>query len=349
MDTTTTDAPTSVPTSTPTSVPTAVPTSVPTPVPSISCPTAAPIYRLNLFDSGGDGWGTTSWYVYNATDYPNMAEADLKGNGTLTSGSSGTDWVCLADGCYELVVSPGTGQESVTFIDEIGGTFSDFDSAAGGGIADHFCVSAGDVFAHPTPAPSVSPVPTPETMPPTTAFPSPVPTMAPTVLPTAAPTPAPTRTPIVAVTISIDSITCADDFDATVLDDALDTILSGVSFTDAACTDTSTGISTDVEASATGDVWNTGSYTSLYDFVVGTCNAAVSDGSFDEAIAAAEARRRLQGVSRRDLGRRLAMSDGTVASVSVSTFSPTAAPTPAPSETPTPTPAPTPVPKKKDD
>merc|ERR550514_2107482 len=71
-------------------------------------------------------------------------------------------------------------------------------------------------------------------------------------------------------------------------------------------------------------------------------NTAVSDGTFDTEIAAAESRRRLQGVSRRDLGRRLAMSDGTVSAVSVSTLSPTAAPTP----TPLPTPAP---PKKKDD
>merc|ERR550514_1264396 len=92
-------------------------------------------------------------------------------------------------------------------------------------------------------------------------------------------------------------------------------------------------------------------------------NTAVSDGTFDTEIAAAESRRRLQGVSRRDLGRRLAMSDGTVSAVSVSTFSPTAAPTPtpttmapsavpvpAPTAAPTPTPLPTPTPpKKKDD
>merc|ERR550514_1924197 len=183
-------------------------------------------------------------------------------------------------------------------------------------------------------------------MPPTTALPSPAPTMAPTVLPfpaptpgpTPVPTPAPTRTPIVAVSIAIDGITCTGDFDADVLDTALDIVMTGAAFSDAVCTDTTTGITSDVEASANGDVWNTGSYTSLYDFVVGTANAAVSDGSFDTAIATAEARRRLEGVSRRDLGRRLAMSDGTVASVAVSTFSPTAAPTPAPSETPTPSP-----------
>ena len=145
--------------------------------------------------------------------------------------------------------------------------------------------------------------------------------------------------PIVAVTITIDSITCEDDFDASVLDTALDAIMVGASFTDATCTDTSTGIDADVTASASYALWG-GTYDSWYAYVVGTCNTAVSDGTFDTEIAAAESRRRLQGVSHRDLGRRLAMSDGTVASVSVSTFSPTAAPT-SPAVSPIPTLAPT--------
>merc|ERR1719198_374849 len=165
------------------------------------------------------------------------------------------------------------------------------------------------------------------------------PTGSPSAVPVPAPTPVPTlnptRVPIVSATISIDGITCADDFDADILDTALDTIMSGADFTDATCVDSSSGIDATVTAAASYSLWGA-TYDSLYAYVVGTCAAAVDDGSFDTAIADAESRRRR---SRCDLGRRLAMSDGTVASVSVSTFSPTAAPTPAP--TPMPTPMPT--------
>merc|ERR1719198_1161885 len=169
------------------------------------------------------------------------------------------------------------------------------------------------------------------------------PTGSPSAVPVPAPTPVPTlnptRVPIVSATISIDGITCADDFDEDILDTALDTIMSGADFTDATCVDSSSGIDATVTAAASYSLWGA-TYDSLYAYVVGTCAAAVDDGSFDTAIADAESSRRR--LSRRDLGRRLAMSDGTVASVSVSTFSPTAAPTPAP--TPMPTPAPTPRP-----
>ena len=85
---------------------------MPTPLPSISCPTARPIYRLNLADAGGDGWQGASYRVYNASDYPNVAEtpSSMVANGTLASGFSGVDWLCLADGCYEIDVGGGVGK-----------------------------------------------------------------------------------------------------------------------------------------------------------------------------------------------------------------------------------------------
>merc|ERR1719390_454021 len=99
------------------------------------------------------------------------------------------------------------------------------------------------------------------------------------MVPSQVPTPAPTRTPIVSATIAIDGITCTDDFDADVLDTALDAIMTGASFSDATCTDTSTGIDADVTASAAYSIWGaSGTYDSLYAYVVGTANAAVSDG-----------------------------------------------------------------------
>merc|ERR1719473_963393 len=109
--------PTPRPTHTPTPVPTPVPTPAPTPVPSISCPTARPIYRLDLADTGGDGWQGASYRVYNASDYPNVVEtpSSIVANGTLASGFSGVDWLCLADGCYEIVVDGGAADSEIGF------------------------------------------------------------------------------------------------------------------------------------------------------------------------------------------------------------------------------------------
>ena len=96
-------------------------------------------------------------------------------NGTLADGSYGVEWMCLEDGCYELLVGGGAADSEIgfKFIDEVGGHFQDLSAP----YADHFCVAAGDIFDHPTPSPSVTAVPT---QPPT-----PYPTAAPT---TSAPT-----------------------------------------------------------------------------------------------------------------------------------------------------------------
>ena len=68
-------------------------------------------------------------------------------SGTLT-GAGGTDpvtgaaWLCLADGCYALVVGGGSADSEIgfEFEDEHGGHFQ----ALGAPYAEHFCVEAGD-------------------------------------------------------------------------------------------------------------------------------------------------------------------------------------------------------------
>ena len=54
------------------------------------------------------------------------------------------------------------------------------------------------------------------------------------------PTPNPTRTPIVVVTLGMSGITC-DDFNQTVYDLAMDSVVSNSTFSEADCTTTATG------------------------------------------------------------------------------------------------------------
>ena len=217
----------------------------PSAAPTTTCNGSTYIYRLDMSDSGGDGWQGAEWCVLDADDYvhdcadtnygalstgdyygcsnsdggssgaipsycPNYDDDDFsaadmccvcgggsttdttalvasgkcttaeaaglsQADGTLADGSYGVEWMCLEDGCYELLVGGGAADSEIgfKFIDEVGGHFQDLSAP----YADHFCVAAGDIFDHPTPSPSVTAVPT---QPPT-----PYPTAAPT---TSAPT-----------------------------------------------------------------------------------------------------------------------------------------------------------------
>ena len=51
-----------------------------------------------MFDSWGDGWNGAT---YTVTDGTNSA------TGGLASGSTGTDELCLPDGCYDVTVGGG--------------------------------------------------------------------------------------------------------------------------------------------------------------------------------------------------------------------------------------------------
>ena len=69
---------------------------------------------LNLADTGGDGWQGASYRVYNASDYPNVVEtpSTMVANGTPLR-LLGVDWLCLADGCYEIVVDGGAADSEI--------------------------------------------------------------------------------------------------------------------------------------------------------------------------------------------------------------------------------------------
>merc|ERR1719502_1324348 len=94
--------------------------------------------------------------------------------GTLADGSEEWQWICLADGCYEIVIFGGDvstyGEIGFTFIDPAGDHFSDM-TISETAFSDHFCVKDFDIFDHPTPLPTSAP----------TQLPTPTPTMSPTL------------------------------------------------------------------------------------------------------------------------------------------------------------------------
>ena len=121
-----------------------------------------------------------------------MGEGDFILSGTMNDGFEQSDWVCLENGCFELLVSGGSAESEISFefMDEEGNHFQDLAAP----YSDHFCCTDGDVFDHPTPAPS----PLPSISPAPSA--SPRPTPVPTILPTIAPSPGPTVVPSVVPT-----------------------------------------------------------------------------------------------------------------------------------------------------
>ena len=97
---------------------------MPSPLPSISCASDESIYRLLLYDSGGDGWQGASFSIYssNSTSVAVSLEGSVLVTGTLADGFESSEWVCLMDGCYEIVVTSGTDPTEIgfKFIDEVG-------------------------------------------------------------------------------------------------------------------------------------------------------------------------------------------------------------------------------------
>ena len=79
-----------------------MPTMIPTPVPSLQCDANEYIYRLRLYDSGGDGWEGVRYHIRNSTSLDQDKEGVIVAYGTLNDGFEGTNWVCLQDGCYEV-------------------------------------------------------------------------------------------------------------------------------------------------------------------------------------------------------------------------------------------------------
>ena len=74
-----------------------------------SCFCSSNTVTVSFYDSWGDGWNGATMFV---TD---EATGDSITSGTLGGGSFYTDDICIADGCYEVVVGGGTFDSEITF------------------------------------------------------------------------------------------------------------------------------------------------------------------------------------------------------------------------------------------
>lgn len=85
----------------------------------VSGPCTGTLITVQMLDSFGDGWNGA---VYNILDANGISQA----NGTLPSGSIGTNTHCLEDGCYTMQVTSGTfpGEVSWNITNTGNGTFS---------------------------------------------------------------------------------------------------------------------------------------------------------------------------------------------------------------------------------
>jgi hypothetical protein len=74
-----------------------------------------------LYDSGGDGWQGSAFSIYSSSSATDSLEGSVLVSGTLTDGFESSEWVCLADGCYELVTSSGSADSEIgfEFVDEV--------------------------------------------------------------------------------------------------------------------------------------------------------------------------------------------------------------------------------------
>ena len=180
-------------------------------VPSMDCgPHHA--YRLRTYAAQGDGWQGAMWSVNNSTG--------IVASGTLASGSEGSDWLCLADDCYELVVGGGSADSEIgfEFFDQVQEHQTDIphSSTAHGMIdvtfltmtllrhdmfcqegvrfqrfgvpsSDHLCVADGEVLGHLISSPTGTHSPTIPPMGTPTATPIPLLTAVPSVQPSVLP------------------------------------------------------------------------------------------------------------------------------------------------------------------
>ena len=190
----------------------------------------------------------------------------------------------------------------------------------------------------PTPFPTYPPSPLPSNSP--TPMPSPFPTQLPSLLPTPVPSPAPTRTPVVVLQTLVSNCSCAD-FNMTVFNAALGSVVQGATFDDGACDNSTTTlfgglqvIIITMQVTVPRAVVTDGEWTDAAHYVNTLMRTSISDGTLQEEI---EKRR---SVTRR---RRLDMSSLSLLSASADTVMPTPAPspiptTPPPSATPTATP-----------
>ena len=114
-------APSAAPSTVPTHTPSPAPSPAPSPLPSITCASDESIYRLLLYDSGGDGWQGAAFSIYSSSSATGSLDGSVLASGTLPDGFESSEWICLADGCYEFFTSSGSADTEISFefVDEV--------------------------------------------------------------------------------------------------------------------------------------------------------------------------------------------------------------------------------------
>ena len=183
----------------------------------------------------------------------------------------------------------------------------------------------------PTLLPSAAPTaqPTPQPVPVPTFTPTPLPSPAPSPPPTQLPTLSPSRTPVVFATAGVSGMTCSD-FDQSVYDLAMESVLDSAGFSEATCANTDDDDGAEITNEISVPLAEISEDASVLSHVTDALVEAVSTGALTSAIQSYARRRLANGPERR-----LSMADAVVHSVSVSTFTPTPAPTPVPTSGPT--------------
>ena len=109
-----------------------------------------------MIDTGGDGWQSATYRLHNSTSLADTLERTVAASGTLSDGFEGSDWICLADGCYEIVVGGGLADSEVgfEFYDEVRRGFVALPSRYRNGVAVMYvdllsCIARGSAGRRP--------------------------------------------------------------------------------------------------------------------------------------------------------------------------------------------------------
>ena len=108
------------------------------------------LYKMIMFDTGGDGWDGVTYYITTA--------GVTRFTGTLDDGFNGVHYYCMEDNIHSIVVN-GTSDT----MSEICFEFDDPHGDAFRGCApilDVFHTSQGEVFGAPSSVPTAVPSPT---------------------------------------------------------------------------------------------------------------------------------------------------------------------------------------------
>lgn len=118
---------------------------------SQDCPDGTFSYKMELHDSNGEGWGSCTYDLYRVR---RGGDVDVVYNGSLETGYSTTQVVCLANACYEVFIATCDDPDEVwleIYDHDLSGVVAGTDGFA------HFCTHNGTLYNNPTPLPSPQP------------------------------------------------------------------------------------------------------------------------------------------------------------------------------------------------